>query len=519
MAKNTAAHALGAKLPAVILAFARAEDKSRIRLAGGHTVRLYLLFAFMSVSTFMVAAAPAQTRTATLTLDFSGDRGPMQMDQISLGQGGLSPDPIWDSRIAEIRALHPRLIRLFLQEYFDVMPAVGKYNFATLDRSVDEIVRAGAIPLMSIALRPKVLYPSMNQDIVDPTSYPEWENLISAMVNHYKERGLKGIYWEVGNEGDIGEMGGTPDRFTPEDYIRYYRHTVAAILRADPTAHVGGPAVARYKSPILPALLEAADHGKLPLSFVSWHIYSSDPKAIQNTIEYVKSLIAQHPSLHPETILDEWNTPPPSDPRFQPAFIAETAWRMKQAGLTYSCYYQIRDYHVDRNQFASYESPGGAAYMASYWNRLPEYKGLFDFQNVVRPAYFSFRLLAQITGERLEASSDDDAVHAFLAYDKLYHYYSLLFWNFSATPVSVKIDLSHLPGSFEAHRRRELDAETPYQDENSRLRPLTDVALSSKASDTEVDLGPYGIQFWSIEPLDWRVQLLGSDPRPPETKH
>src|SRR5215472_406750 len=118
-------------------------------------MKITRFLAFIFVTGVITVAVHAQTRAATLDLDFSKDLGPMEMDHISLGQGGLSPDPMWDSRIAEIRALHPRLIRLFVQEYFDVMPAVGKYHFETLDRSVDEIVQAGAIPLMTIAIRPK----------------------------------------------------------------------------------------------------------------------------------------------------------------------------------------------------------------------------------------------------------------------------------------------------------------------------------------------------------------------------
>ena len=87
---------------------------------------------------------------------------------------------------------------------------------------------------------------------------------------------------------------------------------------------------------------------------------NSDPKAIEETIEGVKALLVQHPSLRPETILDEWNmalTVPPTDARVQPTFVAETAWRMKASGLTYSCFYHIRDYHVDRERFAPFFSP------------------------------------------------------------------------------------------------------------------------------------------------------------------
>lgn len=44
---------------------------------------------------------------------------------MALGQGGLSGEPMWEQRLAESRALHPRLIRLFVQEYFGVPPRFG----------------------------------------------------------------------------------------------------------------------------------------------------------------------------------------------------------------------------------------------------------------------------------------------------------------------------------------------------------------------------------------------------------
>jgi xylan 1,4-beta-xylosidase len=474
-------------------------------------IRLVILV----LSTGIAATALAQTRTASLTLDYKKNLGPVQMDHMSLGQGGLSPYPMWNDRIGEIRTLHPRLIRLFVQEYFDLLPARGQYHFDTLDQSVDEIVQAGATPLMVIAIKPKVLFPVVNQDIVDPNDYAQWEALIVHMVNHYKERGQHGFYWEVGNEGDIGEPGGSPYRFTAENYVRYYRHTVEAILRADPGARVGGPAEANWKSPILLSLVAFCDKQKVPLNFISWHTYTNNPKAIQETIESMNALLARYPLLHSETILDEWNmalTVPPKDPRIQPAFVVETAWRMKQSGLTYSCYYHIRDYHVDRERFTPFFSPGGASFMANWWNRMPEYSGLFDYQNVMRPAYFAFELLSRVTGDRLEADSDDDNVHAFLSYDKDYDIYNLLFWNFSPTPVSVKIDAHNLPEKLVA-KRRLLDAEAPSGEENVRLRPLDDITFSAESTTEEITMQPYGMESWTLEPLHWQDQLLGRKPK------
>jgi len=143
----------------------------------------------------------------------------------------------------------------------------------------------------------------------------------------------------VGNEPDIGEDGGCPYRFQPASYARNYQHTVAAIRRADPRAKVGGPALAGWRSPILPALLNFCAAKNVPLDFVSWHVYHSDPRAVRTAIEGVKELLRKRPGLRPETILDEWNmalTVPPKDPRIQPCFVAETAWQ-KDAGLGYSC--------------------------------------------------------------------------------------------------------------------------------------------------------------------------------------
>lgn len=444
----------------------------------------------------------AQSRTVTLDLNFDKSLGPMQMDHISLGQGGLSDQPMWDNRIAEIRALHPRLIRLFVQEYFDIMPAEGKYHFDTLDQSVDEIVKTGATPLLAIAIKPKVLFPVINQRVVDPQDYSKWEDLIFHLVSHYMERGLHGLYWEVSNEPDIGEDGGSPYFFVAGNYPNYYKHTVAAILRADPEARVGGPALASWTSPILPALLDFCDRKKVPLSFISWHTYTNDPKAVEATIKSVKALLAKHPSLHPETILDEWNmalTVPPTDPRIQPAFVVETAWRMKEQGLDYSCYYHIRDYHVDRDRFAQFFSMKGASNMASWWNRMPQYSGLFDYQNTMRPAYFAFKLLSRATGDRLAANSNDSTVHAFLSYDSSYGIYNLLVWNFSDGSVTLDLKTHDLPMALVA-KRRLLDAIAPSDDENVRLRPLPDLTLKVGSPALSIQLQPYGIESWSLEP-------------------
>jgi hypothetical protein len=427
--------------------------------------------------------------------------GPLKMNQMALGQGGLSDQPMWESRVAEVRALKPAVIRLFIQEYFNLLPERGRYHFDTLDRSVDTILSTGATPLMCICFKPRALFPQINQDVVEPEDYAAWEDLIFNLVRHYQERGAGIRYWEVGNEPDIGEDGGCPYRFKPDSYVRYYQRTVAAILRADPAAKVGGPALANVRSPLLPALLDAASTNSTPLHFVSWHLYSSDPRAIGGTVGYVHDLLKQHPTLKPETFLDEWNMDlmnPPLDPRFQPCYIAETIWQMKQAGLDYSCYYHIRDYYVDPPQFQKFFSPHGTAFMARWWNRMPQFDGLFDYQNTVRPSYFTFKLLSRLAGDELRLVSDHPLVHGFATHDEAMRMQNLLLWNYSAAPVSVDLELKGLPRETRA-RHLVLDAANPSADENARLRPEPFFQIPKGDPRLKVLLEPYTVHYWSLE--------------------
>jgi xylan 1,4-beta-xylosidase len=441
---------------------------------------------------------PAQS--AHVEVDFADKLGPMEMDHMALGQGGLSAEPMWSDRLPEIRALRPKMIRLFIQEYFALMPKAGTANFATLDRSVQTILAAGARPLMCICFKPHALFPTIDQDYVEPSDYGQWEKLIFKLVRHYA-KSQPGLYWEIANEPDIGEDGGCPYRFKPDNYVRYYRHTVAAILRADPRARVGGPALAGSGSPLLPAMLDFCDSNRVPLHFVSWHIYSSNPKAIRGTIDRVRALVKEHPALKPETILDEWNMDlmnPELDPRFQPCFICETVWQMKEAGLDYSCYYHIRDWQVRIEEFQPFMSERGAAFMTRWWNRMPQFDGLFDYQNQVRPGYYAWKLLSRLAGERLRLSSDQPQIHGFASHDPQLHCDNLLLWNFS--PASAEVDLK-LRGSGGNLRMRHitLDALSPGVDENIRLRPEPFARLEKGDQQIHLKLQPFGVEYWYFE--------------------
>ncbi|MGD0743744.1 MAG: hypothetical protein ABSA45_01180 [Verrucomicrobiota bacterium] len=455
----------------------------------------------LAVLLFALAFTATHVQGGEVQVFFPERLGPLEIDHMALGQGGLSEEPMWADRVPEIRALRPRLIRLFVQEYFNLLPEPGQYQFDALDQSVDTILKTGAKPLMCLCFKPHSLFPVINQDIVEPNDYAAWETLIFHLVKYYQERNSGIVYWEVANEPDIGEDGGCPYRFKAGSYVQYYQHTAAAILRADPNARVGGPALASCHSIILPALLRFCETNGAPLHFVSWHNYNSDPKAVRGTISYVQDLLKRFPSLKPETILDEWNmdlTKPPLDPRFQPCYIAEVVWQMKDAGLDYSCYYHIRDWYVNYENFAPFMSEHGTAFMTRWWDRMPQFDGLFDYQNQIRPSYFAFKLLSRLRGERLRLTSSNPAVHGFAAYDQQLHMDNLMLWNFSAKPQRIKLSLVGLSKATRS-RHLVLDALGGSSDENARLRPEPFVTLKKGDANLSLRLEPYAIHYWSFE--------------------
>ena len=345
------------------------------------------------------------------------------------------------------------------------------------------------------------MFPRTDQNLVEPTSWKDWESLIYAMVDHYKQRSGAGWYWEVGNEWDLDDGGGTPYHMTPQQYTRFYEHTVTAIRRADSEARVGGAGLAYYTSPILPALLSFCDKNNVPLDFVSWHGYQSDPRWYRKSIDYVHEQLRPYSRLHPEVVIDEWNIPlgqAEVDPRLQPVFIAETTFQMLEGGIDLACYFHIRDYPFEAKAFAKFFAPQLAAAQERFWESHSVYLGLFDAQNHVRPSYFVFRLLERLTGERVALTSSSDTVHGLATIDDPLGVSSILVWNYSDKASDVSVRLHSLPANVTAWPYR-LDATGPSDDDMARLRPQPTQRLSKGDGNLSFHLEPWGITMISLE--------------------
>jgi hypothetical protein len=347
-----------------------------------------------------------------VTVDAAKDAGPLELWRHTVGRGGINAKPLSERVITGIAKLKPRLVRVFLQEYFDVYPAHGTYNWAKLDPFLESMAKTGAKVLAAIAIKPKVLYPKIDQAIWRPNDVKEWQQLIGAMAKRYSVERKIVTHWNVGNECDIGENGGCPQLITkPEDYAEFYKMTTDPIVAVAPEAKIGGPAVANGMGDLMPGFLDICRRDNLRLDFIAWHCYVDDPARHARLVERHKKLLEPFGKKRPEMMVTEWNKgfDPTSveDIAFEPRRCSNAAaclLAMLDAGLDWSFYYHFGDQVCYVKDFAQFfEKP---EIMYHHWNEVPHRFGMFGVNEEARPQYFMYQMLGRMGDRRVEARAD-----------------------------------------------------------------------------------------------------------------
>jgi hypothetical protein len=452
---------------------------------------------FTSFVLFVLLTASLRSEPIDLRVDFSQPSGRWNMQALALGQGGLQSDPMLEPHLKELQQLHPATIRIFLSEYYRIYPAHGQYDWSRLDRELRAVRATGARPTLAVAMKPPILFPKVDHFVVHPNSYEEWEQLCEALARHCRESDFQVAAWEVCNEPDIGESGGTPQFFrSTADYNTFYTHTVQGLLRGDPEAQVGGPAVAGANSMLVAGLIEHCATQHVPLHFISWHLYSDSPEAHAANITKQRAKLAKFPQLHDvKLFISEWNmnlTHPELAPGFQACFVLETSRRFAEASLDMAAYYHIRDCFVDPADF-DWMSPGGRRFMAHWWNTMPQYSALFDHHGRVRPAYYAFRFLGQLQGPRYSVEGEQGNVRALAGEGDGFKH--VLVWRFEKNgPEELEVHLT-LEGVKDRNCRIvRLDPEAPVN--NIKVVYFGKAAGLAK---TPIQLRPWDLRWVEVE--------------------
>jgi hypothetical protein len=366
----------------------------------------------------LAAPAFATLPVVDVHVDAQADTGPLELWRHTLGHGGINPLPLPERVVQGVAALKPRLVRVFIQEFFTVYPESGRFDWTRLDPYMDALARTGAKVVAAITIKPKPLFPTIDPAVWRPNNVAEWQRVIAALVRRYSVDRPIVTHWEIGNETDIGENGGCPYLITsPGDYTEYYRMTIEPILAAFPQAKVGGPAVAKGDGELLPAFLDLCAKDRTRLDFISWHLYADDPRRHARLVEkYRKLLEEKFPDRRPEMLVTEWNKGfdriSVEELAFEPrraAAAAAAMLAMTEAGVHWSFYYHVWDQVCFPEQFKPFFRDPQIMYR--HWNEVPHRFGLFGVGQEVRPQYFVYQLLGRMGDRRSRVKCDAADAH------------------------------------------------------------------------------------------------------------
>ena len=328
-----------------------------------------------------------------------------------------------------VKKLKPRLIRIFLQEYFNIYPAHGQFDWSILDPYMDALAQTGASVVATINLKPPVLFPVVDETIWRPNDVAEWQEVIYQLVKRYSVDRPIVTHWEHANEPDIGESGACPYLIpTAEENFEFYQTLIQPVLAAFPEAKVGGPAMAYHRSPILKGFIDLCGQSNTQLDFVSWHRYDSNLENFRESVATVRGYLDGFPGKRPELMLNEWNygfdfsdlrrttynAASVEEMAMQPgraAFSAANILSLLETGLDWSHHFLIWDNCCYPEQFRSFYSEASLrGVMYKHWNEMPARFGLFSEGQTVRPQYFVYQMLSRMGDEKVAVSSPDPDV-------------------------------------------------------------------------------------------------------------
>jgi xylan 1,4-beta-xylosidase len=277
-----------------------------------------------------VAAAPEAEGAAgvTVRVDAGSIEGPLQRPwramigsehlSLLLSEDLVGGRPLGEELRAALRAMHEQIgvasVRAHgilgddLRVYREV-DGEPVHDFTGVDRVYDAVVEIGMRPVVELSFMPHDLASDPTKTVFEygaivspPRDWDRWSDLVRALTAHLVERyGLDEVreWWsfEVWNEANLEVFWSG----TPEDYLRLYDVTVAAVRSVDSQLVVGGPSSAAAEWVEL--LLNHVDDSGAPVDFVSTHTYGSPPLD-------VRPILARHDREGTGIWWTEWGPTP-----------------------------------------------------------------------------------------------------------------------------------------------------------------------------------------------------------------
>ena len=349
---------------------------------------------------------------------------------------------------------------------YDEVDGKPVYNFSYVDQIYDGLLQNGVRPFVELSFMPKklaaqqLLHPFWYQPIVSPPKdSAKWDALITHFAQHLVDRyGIEEVshwYFEVWNEPNLDFWAGDPKQST---YFELYDTTARALKKVDSRLRVGGPSTAQAAW-VKPFLAHAIEN-KVPLDFVSTHVYANDSAqdvfGTTETISRTQMLCRATQKVHDEVkassrpdlpiFFTEYNAsyknePDVTDAVFMGPWLADSI-RQCDGSVDMLAYWTISDVFEEQGVV---KQPFYGGY------------GLLAAGNLPKPAYNAFKLLHRLGDQRMAVNSQSALVTKRKDGTIVVAVWNLFLPEEQGKPRSVTISISGAKGAHRASISR-LDA-------------------------------------------------------------
>ncbi len=425
------------------------------------------LFCACLLSSYPVIAAPASQETITIDAHAAGTPFPHYWEQMfGSGRAVLS---LRDDYRRDLRAVKAATDFKYIRFHAILDDDIGVYdedahgapiyNWSYVDHIYDGLLDNGIRPFVELSFMPKKMASRLDyhafwykQIVAPPADYDKWGALVQAFTRHLVDRyGIDEVsqwYFEVWNEPNIDFWTGRPAQQT---YFELYDHAARAVKEVSPRLRVGGPATAQ--AAWVDAMIAHATAQKVPLDFVSTHVYGND--TAQDVFGHAADIPAHGMVCAAVAHVHEQikHSARPEMPLIWSEF---NATYMNQQEITDSTY-------IGPWMANTIRACDGMTTMMSYWSfsdvfeeqgvvKTPFYGGygLIAEDNIPKPAFTAFSILHQLGTTRLNDPATDVLVTRNDKGSLVIAAWNLVEPGAEAGDKEITIDLRDLPGSARA---------------------------------------------------------------------
>jgi hypothetical protein len=256
-----------------------------------------------------------------------------------------------------------------------------------------------------------------------PRDLQGWEHFVQRVVDYYNNQLKIDARYIVWDEPNLFFDG------TTEDYLLLYKHAAAGLLRANPKARIGGPAVSEFYAeirpvksqptkPLLPALIRYCAvtplpglARRVPIDSLNWHTFDAAPvKSSQYDIEVRAARALLKENGYPENTeltIGSWSALDKypglqmneRDSHFLSSYIVASVIAMQKAGVSRHAFFNLfEEWLGPKEEFGNDE-------------------GLVTRNYIVKAGYNAFRLLGRLRGNAIPLDVPDPLVQAAAARD------------------------------------------------------------------------------------------------------